>query len=477
MRALAVVAVGLAVAFLGGNMGTAAQPPAWPPAQEMTDSFPHAKHQGLFPLCQGCHQGIPTGQAAEAYPQPSLCAECHDGVDRARVNWLAAEPVSGPLDFEHPRHVREVASAGEPDVACASCHVDPRGPSMSVVALDAERCLECHGAPDDSHLEPGSACADCHRPLAAVDGGDHRFLSLPLPDAHDGRDFLLGVHGEEAMAAVNRCATCHIQDQCAGCHVDAALEPIPQVPSAPAHWNVPLIPASYPVPASHQSDAFERTHGSPEPRAVDCSTCHTRDDCAACHIAPLPASAAALQERPQVRAPGVGLEDRLPDSHDTPFFLSSHAVLAATGPESCGSCHSQSYCAECHDAPRSPGYHPPSFGLRHSAAVGTQAMECSNCHNTAAFCRECHVEVGMESVGRLGAGYHDAEPVWLIRHGAAARQGMEQCASCHEQKDCMQCHSSLGAFKVSPHGPDFDPVRAQEKNPWICRACHLGGMG
>jgi hypothetical protein len=75
--------------------------------------------------------------------------------------------------------------------------------------------------------------------------------------------------------------------------------------------------------------------------------------------------------------------------------------------------------------------------------------------------------------GRLGRGFHDAEPLWLLRHGQAARQGLESCASCHEQSQCMQCHSALGAFKVSPHGPDFDPRRAQKRNAAICLVCHL----
>jgi hypothetical protein len=75
--------------------------------------------------------------------------------------------------------------------------------------------------------------------------------------------------------------------------------------------------------------------------------------------------------------------------------------------------------------------------------------------------------------GRLGTGFHDAEPLWLLRHGQAARQGLESCASCHEQNQCMQCHSTLGAFKVSPHGPDFDARRAQKRNAAICLACHI----
>ncbi|HSG47130.1 MAG TPA: hypothetical protein VLA43_04850 [Longimicrobiales bacterium] len=477
MRALVGVALVVGAAFVGGSMGSAAEPLAWLPGPQATDSFPHLEHQGLFPLCEGCHEGISAGDELRTFPEPALCAECHDGVEREQVEWARPAPVAGPLDFSHPHHGEEVEEAGEAPVNCAACHVDPAGRSMAVIPLDAGRCLECHGVPPSGHYSVGTDCAQCHRPLAMVDAGDDRFRSLPEPEQHGGRLFLLDVHGTEALDEVNRCATCHVEDQCAGCHVDASLQPIPQVPSAPAHWDVPLLRAEYPIPASHDVPSFERTHGRPSPEPADCSTCHTENDCAACHISPLPASAEALQERPQVRAPGVGLEDQLPSSHDSPFFVSTHPVLAATGPDACATCHTQSYCAECHDAPQAPGYHPPSFALRHSAAVGTQALECSNCHNAAAFCRECHADVGLQGIGRLGQGYHDAEPVWLIRHGGAARQGLEQCASCHTQKECMQCHSALGAFKVSPHGPDFDPVRAQEKNPWICRACHIGIIG
>jgi hypothetical protein len=37
----------------------------------------------------------------------------------------------------------------------------------------------------------------------------------------------------------------------------------------------------------------------------------------------------------------------------------------------------------------------------------------------------------------------------------------------------MQCHSDLGAFRVSPHGPGFDARRAWERSPTTCAACHV----
>jgi hypothetical protein len=118
-------------------------------------------------------------------------------------------------------------------------------------------------------------------------------------------------------------------------------------------------------------------------------------------------------------------------------------------------------------------YHPPDFVLRHSSLAYGRRLECSSCHETRAFCADCHARLGMRATGRLGPGFHDAEPLWLLRHGQAARQGLESCASCHRQNDCRQCHSELGAFKVNPHGPSFDASRARERNAAACFLCHL----
>jgi hypothetical protein len=492
--ALMVPAVGLAaasLAWLPAGARSSVTAPA-PVRADRQDSFPHLQHQGMFPLCAGCHAGIPEGDTATAYPEPDSCDGCHDGVDQARVDWRPEPRPVGLLDFTHPAHADEVAGHGDPPLECAACHVAEAGPRMAIVPLAPERCLDCHdGQASEAHLDAVTDCANCHRPLARAATGEALLATVPLPADHDAPDFL-SAHEPVDVGDLNRCATCHVQERCASCHVDPGLDAIQRVPGAPAGWRLPEMPARYPVPASHEAALFERLHGHPPPAAADCSTCHTRDDCAACHLSPLPASALALprrpggsagttprerQERQQVRAPGVGLEERLPGSHQSPFFVAAHATVAAAAPESCASCHTQSYCAACHDAPRAPGYHPANFATRHAAAVGSQAMECSNCHNTQAFCRQCHVEMGFGSVGRLAVGYHDAEPLWLLRHGQGARQGLEQCASCHTQKECLQCHSQAGAFKVNPHGPDFDAERARSRNAWICSACHLGAPG
>ena len=89
------------------------------------------------------------------------------------------------------------------------------------------------------------------------------------------------------------------------------------------------------------------------------------------------------------------------------------------------------------------------------------------------FCRECHAAAGLAPQGGLTNGsYHDREPFWLLSHGQAGRQDLETCASCHQQTDCMKCHSASSGWRVSPHGPDFDPTRVSERNLQMCRSCH-----
>ena len=118
-------------------------------------------------------------------------------------------------------------------------------------------------------------------------------------------------------------------------------------------------------------------------------------------------------------------------------------------------------------------FHPENYLERHASNSWGRQLDCQNCHDTGAFCRACHEQRGMIAIGRLGGGFHDAQPNWLLNHGRAARQGLESCASCHTQRNCTQCHSETGAFRISPHGPGFDAERMIARNPRVCFSCHL----
>jgi hypothetical protein len=467
-------------------------------AERSTDGFPHAQHRGLFPVCIGCHTGITTGDRDLYYPDPESCADCHDGDRVARVPWPGAVPRASNMRFEHPTHMRLVAAQGTPELDCGGCHTREGAARMNVEAPVVTRCMACHATAATDHFVDAD-CRTCHRPLVESGFPRERIAALPVPATHQVPDFLGQGHGPMAAAAAESCATCHVREQCTGCHVAlAANSPVLQVPAVRGGMEVPRIAPRYPVPATHLDAAWEQSHGQLASRAA-CGTCHTRESCSTCHRSPPPSAVQQLARADESAAPGVVVSRRMPASHDSYFFDFAHGPLAAGRPRSCTTCHeADRFCAKCHmtgqpiatvapaasdsppvstDSVRAPrprrAFHPTDWVVRHSAQAWGRRLDCATCHSTQLFCRDCHVKMGFGAIGRVGPGYHDAEPVWLLRHGQAARQTLETCTACHTQRDCMQCHSQLGAFRVSPHGPAFDARAAHRANSQICRACHL----
>ncbi|MDZ7780822.1 MAG: cytochrome c3 family protein [Gemmatimonadota bacterium] len=441
------------------------------------EPFPHEEHAGLFPVCTGCHT-TPAAGDAPGYPEAELCARCHDDVDLPAVSWSGPSDTSSNVLFDHATHAADLETAGEPPRSCESCHAEPDAARMDVEARVVESaCFACHAGEPDGHFESvpeGTAeCAMCHVPLSDSRFSVERITGLPVPRDHLTGGFVASDHGASASEGTARCATCHTEERCVSCHVDAGQPAVAAMPSAPPDLELPPVTAAYPVPESHSRARWSERH-APVSDAGSCNTCHTTEDCRACHVSAAPAVVDALPRRADVHAPGVGLTASAPGTHESPFFMEAHSTLAAADESTCGTCHTDGYCTDCHDAPAGDSYHPADFVGTHAAAAFGRADECATCHETAAFCRACHLESGFESSGRLGSGYHDAEPVWLLRHGQAARQNLESCASCHQQRDCVQCHGVLGSFRVSPHGPSFDAERAWATSPRTCLACHVG---
>ncbi len=437
--------------------------------------FPHEAHQGLFPLCAGCHEGVPLGDVAEYYPEPASCNGCHDGAREERVTWSGPSDRIGNVTYDHRGHDAELAAAGDAPLECASCHIPSGGERMAVTSdVQLDTCWSCHAHPATEH-HVDADCSTCHVPLAETRFDLARIESLPTPSSHEPEAFLAADHGRVAEADVSQCVTCHTQERCVACHVDVERASIAAFPRAPAGMQLPAFEARYSEPASHVAAGWLEAHGTGASRDA-CATCHTSNDCVSCHVQPVPSAILTLPARASVVAPGVQVAARAPDSHGRLFFMQAHTTLAAAGEASCATCHEESYCVACHDAPPGGGYHPGNFLSRHAASAFGRDAECSSCHNTQVFCRECHVQVGLTPPGggRLGPGYHDDGPLWLLRHGQGARQNLESCASCHRQVDCTQCHGVLGAFRVSPHSPSFDAQRAWSRSPRTCLACHIG---
>lgn len=407
------------------------------------------------------------------YPEPALCVTCHDGRDEELVFWRGPTERPTTLRYDHVEHERAAGTHADGESpACADCHTPAGAPTGTVERAVGGACFDCHGHRAEDHYVDAE-CATCHRPLGEVPVSRERVEGFTVPSTHDRPEFLARVHGERADGDLPSCSTCHTREQCTDCHVDPeGVDAVKQMTPAPAGREVPTLEARYPVPDRHRDEDFLETHGR-DLEPAECSTCHTRESCTSCHAEEdAPPDLARLPSGDEGRAPGAAVERRDPESHASPWFVEDHEALAAAGGGTCAACHTESWCADCHGETSDPGYHPPNFTMQHSSRAYGREMECANCHDTSVFCRDCHAQLGMGAQGRRGGGFHDREPAWLLRHGQAARQTLESCASCHQQRDCLQCHSETGAFQVSPHGPDFDARRLFDKNPQVCFACH-----
>lgn len=458
------------IALLAGVLLALGTATAMAMQQQRRQTFPHRRHEGLFPLCTGCHQ-MDASNRLERFPSAELCGRCHDGEQQRRVTWSPPPARVTNLKFEHARHFQDTANEATP-VECQTCHVLDQQQTMRVIPADGTRCIQCHAHRAQDHTIDAD-CATCHIPLAQTSFSAEQIAALPKPADHEQQNFVLRGHGNRAESSTTSCAVCHARQTCATCHVNAAsVTQIGGMPEAPESLTLPEMRARYPRPASHSAEFFSRTHGDIASVGA-CSTCHARESCETCHAATPPPVVTALPTRAAAQARGVNLRRVAPLSHSAPGFGTEHGPLASADGGSCMQCHTATTCADCHDASSRPVFHPADFMLRHSSAAYGGRLECANCHDTRVFCTECHQQSGFETQGSLGPGFHTAEPFWLLRHGGAARRGLESCTTCHKQRDCLQCHSTLGAFRVSPHGSDFDARRAQERNAAICRACHV----
>ena len=433
-------------------------------------AFPHARHARLFTTCAGCYDGIATGDSASMFPPEASCAECHNGRDVKVVTWRHPRPRPTNLRFDHARHVRLTDSAGT-RVDCAGCHGDgPNVKTMLVARANPETCVGCHAHPAPSHLASSSPCTTCHVPIVRATAlSDSAIAALPKPSSHSAPDFITA-HG--AAAKSETCATCHSRESCARCHLNAAtLQPIAALGSdARIARLVRGRPAVHPVPSSHRRSDFVEAHGALAKANVQtCATCHTQASCRACHTGSLGARVINELSRASDSSGGRKVHVHASD------FVRTHGPVAATGRLDCAGCHQQSFCAGCHQGSGQRRFHPFNFVSRHASESYARETKCASCHNAEVFCRSCHREVagiGASSKRRAGTA-HAGQPLWLLQHGEAARRGMPGCAGCHQQTDCMQCHSAFGS-RINPHGPNFNAAAMKKRNPTLCSYCHLG---
>lgn len=443
------------------------------------EPFPHAEHAGLFPTCAGCHAGVASGDSLRFYTVAEEdCAACHDGAELERVEWTPPRRRPTNLDFAHAEHAEELSEDGEEPLDCAGCHSDAGAPRMEVRLAAVERCLDCH-APGGEHLALDAPCATCHLPLARATALPVEWISqLPEPPGHDAPEFVLA-HADLARSRTETCAVCHAEESCARCHLNA--DRLAAVTALGSDARVARLVADrageWPEPASHRSPEWAWAHGAQaRESAAACANCHAQRSCAACHSGGGPAAVAELPEPVGGEPRGVEMAAVRPAGHE-PGFETRHATAAAAGLVRCSACHTERQCADCHAGAERPRFHAAAFVLRHGPEAFSRDSDCAACHSSEAFCRDCHAGLGLADAGRSGGAFHDAQPTWLLAHGLAARQDLESCVTCHAEQQCLRCHSAKSGWRVSPHGPGFDPAHAAGKSQQSCGICHLALPG
>lgn len=482
--------VALLVALAAGAVAASRPPVA--ARLHATGGFPHQRHERVFPVCEGCHEGIVTGDASERFPSPADCARCHDGVTKQRITWAEAAPRTSLVRFSHVAHRFALEAKGE-SARCQDCHAAREGASrMDVAGPQPARCTTCHAHRATAHMAREAACATCHPPIAqATAVSAARIAAFPRPPWHAGDAFLTS-HRADAVAAPATCATCHARESCLRCHLNgdrvAAVQSL--APDARIASLVKGRAPRYLAPASHAARSWDSGHGEQATRAIaSCANCHSRRACSGCHRDPegagalvalaalpagTPANPGAMSPRAAAGAFGDASAAGAAAAVHPADFARRHGNAAATNARGCAQCHSQSRCASCHAASDSRAFHPRNFSERHAASAFANGGECQSCHRSETFCRACHAGAGVATKGRMSAAYHDAQGGWLLSHGQAARKGLESCVACHAQADCMRCHSASSGWGVSPHRAGFTGERTASRSAASCRLCHSG---
>ena len=198
------------------------------------------------------------------------------------------------------------------------------------------------------------------------------------------------------------------------------------------------------------------------PPMSTCNTCHNNvkltNQCETCH-----SNLATLR----------------PASHNEGNFLKGHSTIARLNAmdSQCATCHTEDYCAQCHDgsnltalsskekigliSPRTMGndksqalkgqaVHDMNYRFTHGIDARGKAADCQVCHQEQTFCNDCHRN-GSEALGGTIPTSHEAAGFVTIgvgtgggEHARLARREIESCMSCHDAEGsdptCMKCH-------------------------------------
>jgi hypothetical protein len=362
------------------------------------------------------------------------------------------------IRFNHQRHVKELG------MTCATCHEKARTSHAAADSLlpQGMRCDGCHGSDHrnlrrvlpDPKAQMGQ-CAFCHLGYSSSNGNSVARLSLPKPN-------LRFDHALHAARNVG-CAQCH------GAIENVELATRDQLPRMRGCFNCHQAPAS--------SAGRARS---------ECRTCHLSDPGGMIKVS-FAGGSGALSPPSWLHDAGHG-----------PDWIERHRTIAGNDSRFCGNCHSEKYCADCHDGRVRPRrVHPNDWLDMHPVAARENQQKCTSCHREQSFCLTCHQRSGVTLSGPIAnlverGRFHPPKAEWTDgprsprHHAWEAERNISACVSCHVERDCAICHATAAmggrgsGFPAGPgQGTDPHPVgfrsrcaSALRQNARPCLVCH-----
>ena len=146
----------------------------------------------------------------------------------------------------------------------------------------------------------------------------------------------------------------------------------------------------------------------------------------------------------------------------------------------CNSCHKASGVAPNHDSDWLRG---------HRLLAGNAMANCAACHSQA-YCLDCHQGGGIDADLKTMNYKKDYVPKshrtdWLEIHPLKSLDNPQSCLRCHDQKYCSQCHSRFRATDLQflSHRRQFRDIKLSAAGPQHeiftvaqCPTCHPGGL-
>lgn len=404
---------------------------------------------------------------------------------------LAAPPIPiAKRKFDHDRHARSAAAAGE-QAACKDCHrYDASGALRG--GKEHDRCASCHTYPSSCATMkqrgpkgPARVCEVCHVAKRRECLPD----DLPPPPKADSftARFTHGKHLQLGASIEKDCATCHqaqapgnarkvaAHQLCAGCHNPNGARPT-IAECAACHVAPTAKTAAAADPFRLAGFDHKRHHGAS--RQASCLGCHERLVGAGDAAMPRPSMLGCQTQchdgQKAFAAVGTscttchqGAGTPAPTRPDVVFFHGSHAGRNVKIKD----------CAACHSVEGDGRLTPPLANKDHQPCASSGCHQAEFASRTPKICGVCHDQVApwQPAVARAREA---ASSEWYesIDHAAHLKTLAREVAGQGGNAACATCHGDKLAGGPRPGGHDGCVGchgKGQEPRMNACGACHV----